>query len=399
MSEVVGSLDPVMPVGYEKLDGIEVVKQQDGSIRYNGLLRLGTDGVTLDRKVLLPDLAEVWGYDSEQSQTEWESRQADPEKWVLYSRVAELEQRVAELTDRLSGRGAPIDSSVIVTPAVPARETGHKAEKTIGPGILLSHRHHDGSITHGLTAISRPWPEDNGVVYVTVRDDNGQNHIIPEHDLLPDAGQMEPQPDWPIPRRVESDSPVKRAWHRTAGRLGGLMLGAQVRLHNGASRALDRPSPAVAVEEFDGYTTQEIASGEQALGVAAVAAVLGGLVAYLIWGRHGATPPEIINHIREHKVYLGGNHTDYLRPGGQSAVDLPQKLRLAKDFSGHEIIKNSLGHTVVSHAELPEGFQDRQGNLSIAARAILRAKGYILTQGHVPGVSWRRMTEIWAHRG
>jgi hypothetical protein len=198
------------------------------------------------------------------------------------------------------------------------------------------------------------------------------------------------------PEVLSSRSAIRRGWNRTTGRIGNLVLRAQLPLYKGEYTYVGSDGEPVLLERVDGYTEPEIVTGERTLGVAAVGALVGGLVAYLIWGRHGASPPEVINHYQQHKVYVptGGNHIDYLKPNGVSAVGLPMKLHVAKDTLGHDVIKNSLGQTVVSHSEVPKGFEDRQGNLSRAARAVLRAKGFILTQTHVPK-SGRYMTAVW----
>lgn len=69
MSEVVWSSSNVaLPRGYEKLDGIEVVKQKDDGIRFNGLMELGVGNEQTIRKVQLPDPLEMWGYDPDDRQ-------------------------------------------------------------------------------------------------------------------------------------------------------------------------------------------------------------------------------------------------------------------------------------------------------------------------------------------
>ncbi|HET7528629.1 MAG TPA: hypothetical protein VFJ84_00150 [Candidatus Saccharimonadales bacterium] len=114
MSEVLATLDPELPGGYEKLDGIEVVEQKDGSYRYNGLVELGEGDAKMIRRVQLPDLAEMWGYDPAESEAEWQERQADPEKWEMKRQIKELSGRLealeaknAELEARIEAKDPP----------------------------------------------------------------------------------------------------------------------------------------------------------------------------------------------------------------------------------------------------------------------------------------------------
>jgi hypothetical protein len=110
MSEVLASVDAAMPRGYEKLDRIEIVKQDKGNIRFNGVIELGEGENKLERRVLLPDLVEMWGVAENKSEE-------DPEKIWLKKRVDELTARVAELEARL---GVQPTQPTVHDPAPPA---------------------------------------------------------------------------------------------------------------------------------------------------------------------------------------------------------------------------------------------------------------------------------------
>lgn len=98
MSETVATFDPLMPAGYEKLDGIEVTQLKDGSLRFNGILKLGDGEEPLVRRVQIPDPVELWGYDTPEWDEKWEQYKANPELWAANKRIEALENKVAELT-------------------------------------------------------------------------------------------------------------------------------------------------------------------------------------------------------------------------------------------------------------------------------------------------------------
>src|SRR4051794_5690764 len=102
MSEIIANIDPGMPTGYEKLDGIEVTKQKDGSLRYNGIIKLGDGPNTFERKVQIPDLLEMWGMDTPELNTEWERYKSDPDKWIQTKLLEELNGKVSALTETVN---------------------------------------------------------------------------------------------------------------------------------------------------------------------------------------------------------------------------------------------------------------------------------------------------------
>jgi hypothetical protein len=199
----------------------------------------------------------------------------------------------------------------------------------------------------------------------------------------------EPEPKKQVIRT--SESRPRQVWNQTAGRLGDLMLRRQVELHNELYSYLDNRGRRITVEEevIDGYPESSRRAGAAAIGAVAVGGVVGGLIGYFI-GRH--TGHDVINHYHTIKTPPSPSHVALYNsaPGYRlTGAELPQKLHLAKDLSGRSIIRDNDGLTVVGH--LKDGLFDRQGNLSRPARALLRAKGYILNQLPFGG---RYMTKV-----
>lgn len=131
MSEVLATVDPELPSGYEKLDGIEIVEQKDGGYRYNGLIELGEGDSKTTRRVQLPDLAEMWGTDPK----EWEEYKADPEKWEMKRQIKELTERV----EALEIKNAELESKT-ETKEPPIEPEAHKVDYREPLGLRLRRR-------------------------------------------------------------------------------------------------------------------------------------------------------------------------------------------------------------------------------------------------------------------
>ena len=106
MSEIIANIEVDMPTGYEKLDGLEVIKRKDGNASINGLLKLGDTDAEFNRRIQSLDPLEMWGYDIGTS--DWERRKADPAGWErertfnqLVERVSALESLVAIRDNRI----------------------------------------------------------------------------------------------------------------------------------------------------------------------------------------------------------------------------------------------------------------------------------------------------------
>ena len=183
-------------------------------------------------------------------------------------------------------------------------------------------------------------------------------------------------------------------WLRTRGRIGDIVTGRSAGQRTLAAMQAYRYGRVRQVTEEEWYPNGSVEAGERAVGAVAVAAVLGGVVSYLIWGRHSGH--NVVTH-PVYPVYPGtpkGEHIDLVNSAAGhrlTGAELPKSLHLTKNLSGHYIVKNNLGQTVVSQHELPKGMFDRQGNFSRAARAVFRAKGYSLKQLRFGG---RYMTEV-----
>jgi hypothetical protein len=90
-----------LPAGYEKLDGIKVLKANDGPLSFSGLIVLGEGDHKIERTVQkLPDLAQMWGYDPEESLAEWNAYIADPEKWEMKHQMELLKAQMSDLATR-----------------------------------------------------------------------------------------------------------------------------------------------------------------------------------------------------------------------------------------------------------------------------------------------------------
>jgi hypothetical protein len=256
---------------------------------------------------------------------------------------------------------------------------------------------------------------------ILVREDEDEEWMWVRPDGIETAirirkSAVRPWDEVPTEQRIEikksetPDLPPKGRLRRVSGSLGGFLLGRQVQLHNGMYNLVDRRGRdvvAIDPEVAAVYEESNERTGAVALGAVALAG-LAGVVGYLIGHKTGHTT--IVNH--NHTVIVpgsgarpeagsalsipgpnsSGRHVDLFNaaPGHRkTAVDLPKTVHFKKLF-GHGILVDDKGRTIVGR--LKHGLFDEQGNLSLRARTMAKAKGYLLTQGQL---GKRYMTYIW----
>lgn len=361
MAEVIATLNPEMPKRYEKLDGIEYVKQKDGTLRVNGILELGDGEEKIVRKILIPEPDTMWGYEPE----EYEKYKEDPEKWEMAREIKRLSTRLANVEQELSRLRTP---------------EGPPPENLASP-----------SADNHTAEQSKPAP--------AARPEESEPQPAAAEEAAADI-QVEPTE----PEAQERGN----LWHRISGRVGRFVIGSQAAMHNGVYNLADRQGRREVVleevrdtETVGGYTEHERRRGAAAIVGGAALVGAGVLAGWLIWGRHGGH--DVINHYYSNGAEvagppvvpgggnggsaamnsLSGSHVDFFDASvghRLTAVQLPKELHL-ETISGHEAIVDNHGNLVASSSELPKGIADRQGNLSLDARKLLRAKGYILAQG------------------
>lgn len=76
------------PAGYQSLERLEIKNQKDGEKIY-GIVKIGDT----ERQVLMPDLAEMWGFDPQ----DYNSYKANPGQWERDIKLIGLEAKVEEL--------------------------------------------------------------------------------------------------------------------------------------------------------------------------------------------------------------------------------------------------------------------------------------------------------------
>lgn len=103
MSEVITTVGPrVLPeANAEKFSQIKVTRTKNGTERIYGIIELDDGEGIVERPVVLPDLAKMWGHDPNQRYSD------DPEKLEMRRRINELEATVASLTQRVEELSNP----------------------------------------------------------------------------------------------------------------------------------------------------------------------------------------------------------------------------------------------------------------------------------------------------
>jgi hypothetical protein len=388
MSEVLWSGNVHMPSGYEKLDGIEIMRQKDGATKVNGLIELGDDEKSINRKVQSLDPLEMWGYESD----EYEHYISNPDKWDMKWQMQRLTERIDDLEER--------------NRLLEEREIAREAE---------------------LTALQNQLADTNAE---TLNDQelevNTEN--VPIHTLEPEPEVVEEEVIDIDPEENVTGSPVvdpsveasPMSEHRSrigriTGSIGGWLLGRQVRLHNGAYNLVDRRGNVTVVEE---ETAANYAETNERAGVAAVGGLaVGAVVGIALWeffehkvfGHSSGSSAKVINHYDTvtvppsgsgaHSVNAfdipgansSGRHVDYYNSDlnhRKTGIEMPKKVHL-DGAPGSQRIVDSSGNVVVPHNKLS---WDRQGNLSSSTRSYIRGKNYLLTQANL---GKRYMTEIW----
>jgi regulator of replication initiation timing len=360
MSEVIHSFNTGMPRGYEKLDGIELVKQKDGE-KYRGVLVLGDGEDTFERRVQIPDVLEMWGYDPEdrEREAEWQAYQADPEKYELMSLMRGMKNQLSELNDKITGlqkhigtlerenKSLRAEIERLRTEGVPA--TNNKTVSTESAAEVI--------VEDNPNVIDENRAETKGYKVIGfAKDATGKDQIAVKNESIGDKGSLVypeflrhdeviQQTEAPAPapnETVITDVPGETAevvetqdtqpevttgfrnrWNRVTGSIGRYMLGRQAAIHNGVYTLTDREGRRQAfieeVEEggtVDGYAYYERRNGARVAAAAGIAAV----GAVLIW------------EFLEHKVW-GESHSRTIREsitqntGGLGAHEAIDKAR------------------------------------------------------------------------
>lgn len=63
MSETVYKAEVLGPKGYDKIDRFEIMKIDDGTLRTFGIIELGEGDESQEKKIVLPDISQLYGYD------------------------------------------------------------------------------------------------------------------------------------------------------------------------------------------------------------------------------------------------------------------------------------------------------------------------------------------------
>lgn len=288
----------------------------------------------------------------------------------------------------------------------------------------VNFRDDDGYINDGYTVISDPEKDPDGdwYVYVQKGDEEPQRvwvgdvsrtrKVIRAETEIQSRDDTDAINETTLGNTTETDDERRPNFLRRAGAgIGGFLVGRQVRIHNGYYNVADRwgRNPTIIDAEEGEILIEEDERRGALVGAAAVGVVIGAVLAELvehkIWGH--SSGPKVINHYNTvtvpgsngHEVLgtavpgpnTSGRHIDYYNSGlthRKTGVDLPKAVHLA-GATGHQRIVDSNGNTIVPHSKLE---WDRQGNLSRATRAYLRAKNYALTQGKL---GRRYMTYLW----
>lgn len=278
-----------------------------------------------------------------------------------------------------------------------------------------------------------------------IRDRTVDEYFQSSQDEMPDKGtvvrylQVQNQLEgnqldepWGVrEKRLTSPNRLRRGrTGRLFGGIGDFILGRQVALQNGVYSYANRDGSTTVVEEevIEGHPESSIVTGERAV-VGGVALLAAGVV--IGWAidriedyfeyKHGVPRSGIGTTIHEgtktvthtvtqspsntvqvlppvthgaqsgqHLVEIGGRHIDYYNsaPGHKlTGVENPKILHLQHNLGGDHSLVDNRGKTIINQVEW-----DRQGNLSRATRAAVRAKGFLLSQGQL---GKRYMTEVW----
>jgi len=370
-----------MPEGWEKLSAVEILRHEDGSEHYNGIVELGVGGKIIERKVVV-NPHEIWLDNPHENQSQGAiadingtdhpvnvigamtsqegeryykvegSETAIPESkitWVdgktkdklkpdtdsqeIIQRLQEGKQLLEEqvrilrneksgLEQRLGELSNQFDSLKAELDQIKKKlENNEEMEEVAGfkKGDAVAVLVEDGPAEDEMY--------EPGYEVVDFEGEEGDKKIVIEDKKSHERSPV--VPEWLV-HEGDLDEPEEptlrtrfgRGWNRTTGRIGGFILGRQAALHNGKYNLLDRHGRVIEedVEVIDGYTPESERAGAMAIGGAALVGA-GVLVGYLIWGRHGG--PNVINHHHTTTVPRGngptGNTSIFGIPGPNSS--------------------------------------------------------------------------------
>lgn len=423
MSEVIATINVEMPSGYEKLSGIEVVKQKDETSRYNGILELGESESKFERRISLVDPLEMWGYDSDT--TDWENRTANPKEWWMNKQIANLTERVFKLeTQNASALARNTELEEILKERNPQTHTAviSEAETTSEP-LPSSDKDESDGLSDKATEdklwlpakgesviLNAPqehrcfgWKTsselfvDDDETHVTITNGETEKKVLLSSISKPESVVTESATAEPISEAAGDSSrevPTNR-WNSLRTRMGNILTGRSAVIGM-QTRLFEKNGQQIRITEevvdADGTVeSDKRVGGIAVLGGAALLAagvIIGVLAEDYFESKHGIPKTGLGRVIHEHSsgnIAGPGSHVDFYNPSPGHrliGVELPKSLHLA-NHSGHDIIVDNHGRTVVGR--LKDGMFDRQGKLSRGARAILKAKGY--------GVSWGKLGE------
>ena len=274
MSEVVTTVNPMMPPDYGYIKAIEIKRLNDGSIRYNGIIDIGEGDALVHRRIQLPSLETIWGH-SPSLRVDY---MRDPENWVSpyatepiaepQTELEQLRQRVAELEAELEAiRGVP------VAPVDTAADTDDRVAGTSAVGAGPDRIEEETAREPGAAVA-----EDREVIDTTEPRDRT---VVEDDRNLPFRDRM-----------------VNR-WYGMNAKVGGFILGRNARPYRGGYRVYDRSGTTyrdIDEDEYDDtYESQRRAGAIVVLGGLALFA--GGVL--IGWLLHKNGNGHVINEYNE----------------------------------------------------------------------------------------------------
>ena len=447
MSELIETVNPNMPRGYEALSGVRITQQKDGVLRYDGLLELGEGDDRIVRMVQLPELDQIFHDQS------LEPSQPDPD------------HESALIKDEILADVKAMLSSIVEAPLAAMAARLDELEKT-NKALAAENRQQKEQIDKLLKELEEARAANPN-------ETRTEDNLVVETPPAAEPTTAETTEITGTQYQYPADG---SRWQRGKVWVGETISGR--RAHAGLMRVTERGGRRYRIVEEeigpDGYVESDSRSGARALGAVALAAVAGALL-WELWEHkiHGhSTSREIreavqgqiaahehadklrdaanhkaemqaiggINnhlhhlqdtmtrqHVHDHYHELraihgnetgpssyyphinhgvhttsgtdygygtptGPNHASHLQYiNGNSGhkltgVELPKNLKLAHNTAGGYSLTDTRGNRIINRLEW-----DRQGNLSTSTRAALKAKGYSLTQG---ALGRRYITEV-----
>lgn len=219
MSEIRKIATPKMPVGYESLSGLEEVVRDDGSTYYNGIVELGLGDEKYPRKVKLEEdnLAVLWGYDPE----DFDDYKADPERWELRRKVAELEAnqdkqkaKILDLEWRLEHlEGGSTPSEAEAEAAAPPAEPETQSEHDLGSVDVEAIEDSMARITAILSEMAtNPEPEKKAELINELGEEWQNLQAVWEEDGSAESHIDETTATSPITPKMGNEVYLPRSW-------------------------------------------------------------------------------------------------------------------------------------------------------------------------------------------